>query len=65
MESTAEPQQTGTARLPQEGKPSKRDMKLQIWESYREEIREIYVVQNKTLQATMDMLKEKHQFNLR
>jgi hypothetical protein len=62
MESTAEPQQGGAARLPQHGRPSKRHLKLQIWESHRDETYEIYVVQNHTLQATMRILKQKHDF---
>jgi Clr5 domain len=62
MESTLEPQQTGTTRPPQHEQPSKRRLKLQRWESHRDEIYDIYVVQNQTLQATMRMLKEKHDF---
>ncbi|PMD33952.1 hypothetical protein L207DRAFT_571375 [Hyaloscypha variabilis F] len=62
MEPTAEVQQTQPAALPRNRKPSKRDLKLQQWESYRAEIHRAYIEQNHTLEETMDMLKAKYQF---
>jgi hypothetical protein len=65
MESRAQPQQAGTAIPRQDGKLSKRALKLQQWGSYRDEIYQLYVVQNHTLQATMKMMKEKYDFTPR
>jgi hypothetical protein len=56
---------TQSAALPRNGKPSKRDLKLQQWESYSAEIHLTYIEQNHTLEETMDMLKVKYQFTPR
>jgi hypothetical protein len=62
MRSTVNPQQDGAARLPQDTKLSKWILKLQKWDSCRDEIYRIYVLQNRTLQATMKIIKEKYNF---
>ncbi|KAE9382099.1 hypothetical protein N431DRAFT_321006 [Stipitochalara longipes BDJ] len=60
--STVNPQQEGAARPPQDRNLSKRTLKLQKWDSYRDEIYRIYVLQNHTLGATMKIIKENHNF---
>lgn len=58
-------QETGIAMPPQDGILSKRALKLQQWESHRDEIYQSYVVQNHTLQMTMKIMKENHDFTPR
>jgi hypothetical protein len=65
MESKPAQQQVDT-KMPQLGlKPSKRDLKLKNWESHREEICEIYVMQGNTLRKTMQFMREKYNFQHR
>jgi hypothetical protein len=44
---------------------SSRQRKQQQWESHREEIHELYMVENKTLKSTMQIIKEKYNFTPR
>jgi hypothetical protein len=62
MRSTVDAEQEGAARPPQDRNLSKRILKFQKWDSYRDEIYRIYVLQNHTLRATMQIIKEEHNF---
>jgi hypothetical protein len=44
---------------------SSRQRKQQQWESHREEIHELYMVDNKTLKSTMQIIKNKYNFTPR
>ena len=44
---------------------SSRQRKEQQWESHREEIYELYMVENKTLRKTMQIMRDKYSFTPR
>ena len=44
---------------------SSRQRKQQQWESHREEIHELYMVESKTLKSTMQIMKDKYNFTPR
>lgn len=59
------PQDEVAARPPQDRTLSKRLLSVQRWNYYQDEIYQIYVIQNHTLQETMKMIREKHGFGAR
>ena len=46
-------------------RPSRREETLRKWEALKDEIRQVYFVENNTLQATMEAIEEKYAFKAR
>ena len=44
---------------------SSRERKQQQWESHREEIHDLYMMENRTLKKTMQIMRDKYKFTLR
>jgi Clr5 domain len=54
------PQQEAAVRLPNDRNLSKQILTPEEWDSYRDKIYRLYVLQNRPLHTTMKILKEEH-----